>query len=179
MFEVENFEIEGLKLIKPKIFSDNRGDFIEFFSDKVFREKVENVDFVQDNLSSSSRGVIRGLHHQWRKPQGKLVSVMSGEVLDVVVDIRIGSRTYGKWAACKLSDENKHQLYIPPGLAHGFQVLSTTAKFYYKCTDYYDPGYETTILFNDPRLGIEWEQIDQIVSEKDMNGITLDTYERL
>lgn len=143
--------------LEPKVFGDDRGFFFESFNQRAFRQATGlNVDFVQDNHSKSARNVLRGLHYQVHNPQGKLVRVVQGEVFDVAVDIRKGSKTYGQWVGEILSAENKKQLWIPAGLAHGFLVLSETAEFLYKTTDYYAPEYERCIAWNDPDLGIEW-----------------------
>ena len=168
--KVTRTSMEGLLIIEPKVFNDQRGYFSETYSQQEFAEKVNNVQFVQDNESYSVRGVLRGLHFQ--KPpfdQAKLVRVVKGEVLDVAVDLREGSPTFGKHSAIRLSEENKLQLFIPKGFAHGFIVLSNEALFQYKCDNYYAPDHEGTLLWNDPALGIDWllpmEEI--ILSEKD------------
>jgi dTDP-4-dehydrorhamnose 3,5-epimerase len=174
-------QINGLLVIEPKVFGDARGFFMETWNRRKYEEAGINVAFVQDNISVSRRGALRGLHFQNPNPQGKLVSVLQGEVLDVVVDIRRASSTFGKYEAVHLSDENKRQFYIPPGFAHGFLVLSDTAMFHYKCTDFYSPKDEMTILWNDPALGIKWPIPDPIISEKDAKGLLLKavTQERL
>jgi dTDP-4-dehydrorhamnose 3,5-epimerase len=158
--------------IEPKAFGDTRGFFYESFNARTF-ETLTGVrtQFVQDNHSKSARHVLRGLHYQIQCPQGKLVRVTAGEVLDVVVDIRKSSPYFGKWSATVLSAENKMQLWVPPGFAHGFLVLSDTAEFLYKTTDYWAPQYERTILWNDPAIGIDWK-IDTlpVLSEKDKVG---------
>lgn len=144
-------------LFEPKIFGDDRGFFYESFNQKVFEEAVGRpVSFVQDNHSSSVRGVLRGLHYQIKQPQGKLVRVTQGEVLDVAVDLRKKSPTFGKWVAAKLSAANRHQLWVPEGFAHGFLVLSEKAEFLYKTTDYYAPRFERSLAWNDPELAINW-----------------------
>ncbi len=163
-------EIEGLCIIEPKVFQDERGYFFESFSERDFAEKVAPVKFVQDNESRSCYGVVRGLHFQ--KPphaQAKLVRVISGRVLDVAVDLREGSETYGKYCAVELSGENHLQLFIPKGFAHGFSVLSREAVFQYKCDEFYDPSSEGSVLWNDPEIGIDWgiPEEDIILSEKD------------
>lgn len=164
-------DIEGALIIEPDVFGDHRGFFLETFQADRYRE-LAGIDliFVQDNHSRSSKGVLRGLHFQKTKPQGKLVRVVRGEVYDVVVDIRKGSPTYGKWAATILSEDNKKQFWIPPGLAHGFLTLSDTADLEYKCTDYYDPDDEGCIIWNDPDLNIEWPDLEPILSDKDKLG---------
>ncbi|MBE5202634.1 MULTISPECIES: dTDP-4-dehydrorhamnose 3,5-epimerase [Pectobacterium] len=163
--------IHGAKIIQPKVFGDARGFFLETFEKRRYQEMLDiDVDFVQDNHSRSSKGVLRGLHFQKTKPQGKLVRVVRGEVFDVAVDIRQDSPTYGKWYGVTLSEENKTQFWLPPGLAHGFVVLSDTADFEYKCTDYYDPSDEGCLLWNDPEVGIEWPITAPLLSEKDKLG---------
>ncbi|MEA4916484.1 dTDP-4-dehydrorhamnose 3,5-epimerase [Proteiniphilum sp.] len=163
-------EIEGVVIIEPKVFGDERGYFFESFSQKEFEEKVSKTVFVQDNESRSRYGVVRGLHFQ--KPpyeQAKLLRVVKGKVLDVVVDIRKNSSTYGRHISTELSENNKCQLFIPRGCAHGFVVLDEEAVFLYKCDNYYAPDYESGILWNDPQLGIDWilPEEDIILSEKD------------
>ncbi|RRO08361.1 dTDP-4-dehydrorhamnose 3,5-epimerase [Pectobacterium aquaticum] len=163
--------IHGAKIIQPKVFGDARGFFLETFEKRRYQEMLDiDVDFVQDNHSRSSKGVLRGLHFQKTKPQGKLVHVVRGEVFDVAVDIRPGSPTYGVWEGVILAEENKTQFWLPPGLAHGFVVLSDIADFEYKCTDYYDPSDEDCLLWNDPDLSIEWPISTPQLSEKDKLG---------
>ena len=158
-------------IIEPKVFGDERGFFLETFHAERYAELAGiTLPFVQDNHSRSSKAVLRGLHYQKKKPQGKLVRVVSGEVYDVAVDIRQGSSTFGQWEGVILSDENKKQLWVPPGFAHGFLVLSETADFEYKCTDYYDPSDEGSILWNDPDLSIPWPIDVPNLSEKDANA---------
>lgn len=163
--------IEGLCVIEPEIHLDARGYFTESYNQKDMQEAGLNVNFVQDNQSGSVKGVLRGLHYQKEHPQGKLVRVIRGRVYDVAVDIRRGSVTYGKWFGIELSEENRKQLYIPEGFAHGFLVLSENAEFCYKCTDFYHPGDEGGIAWNDPTLGIQWPEIEgeYQLSEKDKN----------
>lgn len=169
--QVIDTAIYGAKIIQPKVFGDARGFFLETFEKRRYQEMLDiDVDFVQDNHSRSSKGVLRGLHFQKTKPQGKLVRVVRGEVFDVAVDIRQGSPSYGEWCGVMLSEENKTQFWLPPGLAHGFIVLSDTADFEYKCTDYYDPSDEGCLLWNDPDVGIEWPIADPLLSEKDKLG---------
>ncbi|MFT6404817.1 MAG: dTDP-4-dehydrorhamnose 3,5-epimerase [Marinomonas primoryensis] len=167
--------IDGVVIIEPKVFGDERGFFLETFQAERYKEFAGiNMSFVQDNHSRSGKNVLRGLHFQKTNPQGKLVRVVRGEVFDVAVDIRKGSLTYGQWAGAILSEENKRQFWVPPGLAHGFVVLSDIADFEYKCTDYYDPSDEGCLMWNDPAVGIEWpEGIDPILSAKDQVGQTL------
>ena len=167
--------IDGVVIIEPKVFGDERGFFLETFQAERY-EALASIDlpFVQDNHSRSGKNVMRGLHFQKTKPQGKLVRVVRGEVFDAVVDIRKGSPTYGQWAGALLSEENKRQFWVPPGLAHGFVVLSDMADFEYKCTDYYDPADEGCLIWNDPTVGIEWPKgIEPILSAKDQVGLTL------
>lgn len=151
--------IEGLCVIEPQVHGDSRGYFMETYNEKDMKEAGLGLKFVQDNQSSSTRGVLRGLHFQKEYPQGKLVRVIKGTVFDVAVDLRDDSKTYGKWYGLELSEENKKQLYIPQGFAHGFLVLSETAEFCYKCTDFYHPDDEGGIAWNDPDIGIEWPRI--------------------
>lgn len=167
--------IEGALIIEPKVFGDERGFFLETFQAERYKERVGiDLPFVQDNHSRSAKNVLRGLHFQKTKPQGKLVRVVRGEVFDVAVDIRQDSPTYGLWAGVLLSEENKRQFWVPPGLAHGFVVLSEVADFEYKCTDYYDPSDEGCLMWNDPTVDIEWpEGIEPILSAKDQAGNTL------
>lgn len=165
-------QIPDVLILEPKVFGDNRGFFYESFNRRNF-EKVSGVtaEFVQDNHSKSAKGVLRGLHYQIKQPQGKLVRVISGEVLDVAVDIRKSSATFGQWVGVGLSADNKKQLWIPPGLAHGFVVLSDTAEFLYKTTDYYAPDYERCIRWDDADLAIDWKYAgNPLVSEKDAQG---------
>ena len=161
--------IQGLVEIQPKIFLDNRGYFLEAFSQRDFESAGINASFVQDNHSCSVKGVLRGLHFQKNHPQGKLVRVIEGEVFDVAVDIRPSSPTMGKWHSVILSSEKQNLLYIPQGFAHGFLVLSEKAIFAYKCTDYYYPDDQDGILWNDPSIGIVWPclNMDYILSDKD------------
>lgn len=166
-------EIPDVVIIEPKVFGDDRGFFFESFNQKVFAEKASITDaFVQDNHSRSIQGVLRGLHYQIQQPQGKLVRASLGEVFDVAVDIRKNSPYFGKWVGCLLSAENKRQLWVPPGFAHGFLVLSDAAEFLYKTTDYYAPQYERSILWNDPDIGIDWplNGIEVKLSGKDKVG---------
>ena len=160
--------IRGCVIIEPMVFGDERGFFLETFHAARYAESAGiNLPFVQDNHSRSSKGVLRGLHFQKTKPQGKLVRVVRGEVYDVAVDIRANSKTFGKWEAVILSEHNKLQFWVPPGFAHGFVVLSDIADFEYKCTDFYDSTDEGSILWSDPDLGIQWPVQNPIVSAKD------------
>lgn len=169
--------IPDVKIIEPKVFGDERGFFLETFHLKRYQEMLGiNLDFVQDNHSRSTKGVLRGLHFQKTKPQGKLVRVVRGEVFDVAVDIRKGSPTFGKWEGVILSEENKRQFWVPPGFAHGFLVLSDIADFEYKCTDYYDAADEGVLKYSDPELRIEWPSMTQyMLSKKDMCAKYLDS----
>ena len=160
-------ELEGLVVIEPEVYRDSRGFFLETFQARKYEEAGLPETFVQDNHSLSLRGVLRGLHAQRRRPQGKLVRVVEGEVLDVAVDIRRGSPTFRRWAGVALSSENLRLCYIPPGFLHGFCVLSERAQFEYKVTDFYEPGDELGVIWNDPDLGIEWPVKDPILSAKD------------
>ena len=170
--KVTKCAIEGLYVIEPTVFKDERGYFMETYNENDFKEAGLDMKFVQDNQSMSVRGVLRGLHFQKQYPQGKLVRVVRGKVFDVAVDLRKGSPTYKKWYGVELSDENKKQFYIPEGFAHGFLVLSDEAEFAYKCTDFYHPGDEGGIMWNNPEVGIEWpleDGVEWVISEKDMN----------
>ena len=163
-------DIEGLYVIEPTVFKDERGYFVETYNQNDMKEAGLDMVFVQDNQSMSIRGVLRGLHFQKQFPQGKLVRVVRGKVFDVAVDLRSDSKTYGKWFGVELSAENMKQFYIPEGFAHGFLVLSDEAEFCYKCTDFYHPGDEGGLAWNDPEIGVEWpleERVDLIISEKD------------
>ena len=172
--------IPDVILLEPRVFGDDRGFFYESYNRQAFREATGvDADFVQDNHSRSVKGVLRGLHYQLPpKAQGKLVRVVSGEVFDVAVDIRSGSRTFGQWVGEVLSAENRRQMWIPPGFAHGFLTLSDTAEFLYKTTDYYAPEYERCIIWDDAKIGISWPLDDvPMLSGKDMEGLTLRAFE--
>lgn len=156
---VTNCPIEGLYIIEPAVHGDKRGYFMETYSQRDMAENGLNMVFVQDNQSMSTKGVLRGLHFQKQHPQGKLVRVIRGSVFDVAVDLRAGSKTYGQWFGVELTEENKKQFYISPGFAHGFLVLSDTAEFCYKCTDFYHPGDEGGLAWNDPKIGIRWPSV--------------------
>ena len=178
---VETCEIEGLKIITPTVLSDPRGYFFESYHYEAYREAGIPDIFVQDNQSASRRGVLRGLHFQIQHPQAKLVRVIKGEVFDVAVDIRPGSSTYGKWYGVLLSEENKKQFYVPKNFAHGFLVLSDYAEFCYKCTDFYHPGDEGGIIYNDPAIGIQWpipDGMELIFSDRDTKWGGLNELER-
>jgi dTDP-4-dehydrorhamnose 3,5-epimerase len=170
---ITRFEIEGLLLIEPKVFGDARGFFLESWNERKYREAGIAATLVQDNLSFSRRGTLRGLHFQNPTPQAKLVTVLQGEVFDVAVDIRRNSPTFGRWHGVNLSAEKKHQFFIPPGFAHGFAVLSETALFFYKCTEFYAPQNEATVAWNDPDIGIQWPVANPVLSEKDQRGLRL------
>ena len=170
--DVSETGIPAVKLIKPKVFGDERGFFMETWNARTFAAAGIDASFVQDNHSRSVKHTLRGLHYQIKQPQGKLVRCTRGEVFDVAVDMRKSSPTFGQWVGEILSEENQHQLWVPPGFAHGFLVLSETADFQYKCTDFYAPEYEKCILWKDETLAIAWPDIagSPIVSGKDMNG---------
>jgi dTDP-4-dehydrorhamnose 3,5-epimerase len=170
-----NTRIEGVKIIEPEVFGDERGFFLETFEKQRYQTLLNiDFDFVQDNYSRSSKSVLRGMHFQKTNPQGKLVRVVRGEVFDVAVDIRRDSPTYGAWESVILSEENKKQFWIPPGLAHGFAVLTDIADFEYKCTDYYNPQFEECLLWNDPSVGINWPVSNPLLSKKDKMGKLLE-----
>ena len=172
--------IEGLKVIEPAVFGDARGYFMETYNYNDFAEAGIDCQFVQDNQSASKKGVLRGLHFQINYPQDKLVRVVNGEVFDVAVDLREGSKTFGKWYGVLLSAENKKQFYVPEGFAHGFVVMSETAEFVYKCTRFYDPSDEGGLMWNDPEIGIDWpvpENAELLLSEKDQHHQPLKDFE--
>ena len=176
-------ELPGLLTIEPKSFGDSRGFFFESYQRDRYYGAGIAVEFVQDNVSRSCKGTLRGLHYQLTRPQGKLVYVTRGEVFDVAVDLRRKSPTFGRWFGTLLNDTNHKQLYIPPGFAHGFAVTSESADFCYKCTEFYDPKDERTLLWNDPDIGIAWPDLDpRILSAKDQQGTRLaaaETFESL
>ena len=172
--------LEGVLLIEPDVFRDDRGFFLETYNEEKYTREGLSARFVQDNHSKSKRGTLRGLHAQLRKPQGKLVRAIEGEIFDVAVDVRRGSPTFGKWFGETLSAENFRQLYIPPGFVHGFCVLSDTAQVEYKCTDFYDPGGELSVLWNDPDIGIDWPlEGEPLLSGKDAAGLRLADVDQL
>ena len=171
--KVATCDIPGLLIIEPKVFGDARGFFLETWNQRRYREAGLPADFVQDNISFSRRGTLRGLHFQNPNPQGKLLQVLQGEVFDVALDIRRSSATFGKWHGLVLSAENKRQFYIPSGFAHGFAVLSDTALFHYKCTEFYSPRDEMAICWDDPDVGIEWPLKEPVLSERDAKGLRL------
>lgn len=178
--KVTKCEIDGLYIIEPQVFGDKRGYFMETYNENDFHEAGLDMKFVQDNQSSSTRGVLRGLHYQKEHPQGKLVRVIRGTVFDVAVDLRKDSATFGKWFGVELSEDNKKQFYIPEGFAHGFLALSDEAEFCYKCTDFYHPEDEGGIMWNDSEIGIDWplDGIKEInISNKDKAHTTFkDTF---
>ena len=170
--------IEGVMVIEPTVFGDSRGHFFESYNYEEFKENGMDMVFVQDNQSKSTQGVLRGLHYQTKKPQGKLVRVIKGEVFDVAVDIRENSPTYGKWEGIILSEENKKMFYVPEGFAHGFLVLSEEAEFVYKCTNFYDPTSEAGIMWDDKTINIDWpisKDMKVKLSEKDLRNKTLNS----
>lgn len=167
--KVIDTSLPDVKIIEPKVFEDARGFFFESFNSRVFEQQIAaGVQFTQDNHSRSSKGVLRGMHYQIQHPQGKLVHVLSGEVFDVAVDMRRSSPTFGKWAGALLSAENKRHMWIPPGFAHGFVVLSDTAEFFYKTADFWYPEHERCLLWNDPDVAIDWPiDFEPILAKKD------------
>ncbi|MGR3994523.1 dTDP-4-dehydrorhamnose 3,5-epimerase [Pseudomonas sp. 1121_17] len=167
-------DIPDVLIIEPKLFGDSRGFFFESFNERAFKEQTGvSINFVQDNHSRSQKNVLRGLHYQVKNPQGKLVRVVQGEVLDVAVDVRVDSPTFGRWVATRLSAESHRQFWIPPGLAHGFLVLSESADFLYKTTDYFNPTAERCIRWDDPDLAIDWGLIEApLLSAKDQQGLS-------
>jgi len=171
--QVKATNIPDVKVIEPMVFGDERGFFMETFRDDWFRKNCANVNFVQDNHSKSKQGTLRGLHYQLKQTQGKLVRVTSGEIFDVVVDMRKSSDTFGKWFGLLMSAENKRQLWVPAGFAHGFYVTSDAAEFCYRCTDYYHPESEIALKYNDPTLAIDWPLIaPPSLSAKDADGLS-------
>ena len=165
--KVEETELPGVLILTPRVFGDRRGFFKEIFHGERYKEAGITLDFVQDNFSRSSQGVLRGMHFQKTKPQGKLVQCLKGSIYDVVVDIDSKSKTFGKFIGVELSDENHNQIYVPPGYAHGFCVTSEMADISYKCTDYYCPEDEGGLAWNDPEIGIDWPILNPTLSEKD------------
>ena len=166
-------DIDGLLVIEPKVFGDDRGYFLETWNRRRYAEAGIDIDFVQDNISFSKRGIVRGLHFQNPQPQGKLMQVLQGEVFDVAVDIRRSSPTFGRWYGIRLSGENRRQFYVPIGFAHGFAVVSESALFQYKCSSFYSPKDELTVRWDDPDIGIPWPNKEPKVSEKDSKGVKL------
>ena len=166
--------IKGVFIIEPDVYEDDRGFFMETFHNERYRKLLGiNLNFVQDNISRSSKNVLRGMHFQKNYPQGKIVKASRGEILDVVVDLRKDSPTYGTWESFRLSEKNKLQVWIPPGFAHGFLVMSDSADIDYKCTEYYHPEDELCLMWNDPEVAIDWTINDPILSEKDKKGLSL------
>ena len=165
--KIIEIELPGVKIIEPDVFPDSRGYFLETFQEKRYREFGIDVTFVQDNLSYSTMGTLRGLHYQYPHAQAKLVQVLQGEVLDVIVDVRRGSPTFGHWSGIGLSEENHRQLFVPEGFAHGYCVLSDKAVFSYKCSDFYTPECEKGVLWSDPGVGVDWPVKVPVLSEKD------------
>ena len=172
--KVTESRIKGVYTIEPDVYIDDRGFFMETFHRERYRKLLGiNLDFVQDNISRSSKNVLRGMHFQRNYPQGKIIKVSRGEILDVIVDLRKDSPTYGTWESFKLSEQNKLQVWIPPGFAHGFLVMSDSADFEYKCTEYYHPEDEHCLMWDDPEVAIDWPINDPILSEKDKQGLCL------
>jgi len=174
--KVVNTKISDVKIIEPAVFGDARGYFMETWSSQKFQQQGLDIDFVQDNHSRSPQGILRGLHYQMKNTQGKLVRVVTGKVFDVAVDIRKSSTTFGQWVGVELSDENHRMLWVPPGFAHGFYVMSEQADFLYKCTDIYAPQHERCIQWDDAEIGIDWPLIDgqpPTLSDKDQQGSSL------
>lgn len=165
--EFRETKLSGVLIVEPDVHRDDRGFFLESFRQDKYVAAGIDLPFVQDNHSRSVRGTLRGLHAQWRKPQGKLVRVLFGEIFDVAVDARLGSPTFGQWVGATLSSENHHQIWVPPGFVHGFCVISEVAEVEYKCTDLYDPGGELGVIWNDPDIGIEWPTDQPVLSAKD------------
>lgn len=177
--KITKTEIEGLLIVEPDVFPDDRGYFFESFSAKRYSESGIKHQFVQDNISKSAKNTLRGLHYQVGEyAQGKLCQVISGRVLDIAVDIRFGSPTFGKYFSLELSEDNKKQFFIPPGFAHGFSVLSDEAVFSYKCTSYYNKESERCIIYNDENLNIDWKVENPLVSKKDLEGIKFTDIEK-
>lgn len=166
--------LDGVKILEPKVFGDERGFFLESWNQQAFADNGLPTQFVQDNHSRSQQGVLRGLHYQIKNPQGKLVRVTQGEVFDVAVDMRKSSATFGQWVGVSLSESNQRQLWVPPGFAHGFYVVSASADFQYKCTDYYAPEHERSLLWNDSTVGVEWPVdagMEPVLAAKDSAGL--------
>ena len=178
--KITNTKLPGIMLVEPKVFEDERGFFFESYHKRLFDEQEISLEFVQDNHSRSKQGALRGLHYQIRQPQGKLVRVILGEIFDVAVDLRKSSPTFGQWMGLYISSKNKKQLYIPPGFAHGFYVVSEWAEVLYKATDYYAPQWERTLLWNDPQINVSWPLLEgkqPILSSKDVAGTQFDQAE--
>jgi dTDP-4-dehydrorhamnose 3,5-epimerase len=181
--QIVDTSLDDVKILEPQLFGDDRGFFMESWNQQKFEKAGLPTQFVQDNHSRSSQGVLRGMHFQIRQPQGKLVRVTEGEVFDVAVDMRQSSKQFGQWVGVVLSASNHRQLWVPPGFAHGFYVMSSSADFQYKCTDYYAPEHERSLLWNDPEVGIEWPLVDGLppsLADKDAAGqlfADIDVYE--
>lgn len=174
--QVTELELPGLRLVQPEVYTDPRGAFSEMFHARRYTDLGMDANFVQDNISRSRRGVLRGLHFQHPHGQTKLVQVIEGEVFDVVVDVRVGSPTFARWVGVELSSENGRQLYVPKGLAHGFCALSDTVVFVYKCSDYYAPSAEATLSWQDPDIGVQWPVPSPAMSDKDAAGKPLSAF---
>ncbi len=172
--KVTESRLKGVYLIKPQVYEDPRGFFFESYHRDRYKDQGIDVDFVQDNYARSTQGVLRGMHYQIKRGQAKLVWVPQGEVFDVAVDLRKDSPTFGQWDGYALSSKNKYQLFVPAGFAHGYCVISETADFAYKCSDYYFPEDEGGFIWNDPQVGVEWPIEDPVLSEKDQNHSTLE-----
>ena len=178
--EVKETPLEGLKIIKPSVFEDQRGFFFESYNRKDYKKILgKNISFVQDNQSKSKKNVLRGLHFQIKKPQGKLIRVLKGKIFDVVVDLRKDSKSFSNFYSIFLSEESKEQLWVPPGFAHGFLVMSEFAEVSYKTTDYWYPEYEKTLIWNDPNVSVDWPFNNPLLSEKDSNGLSLSELESI
>lgn len=173
--KIKPTSIPDILVIEPDVHGDHRGFFMETWRKEWFTDLGDDLTFVQDNHSKSVKGTLRGLHYQVKQPQGKFIRVVQGEIFDVVVDLRLASDTFGQWEGVLLSSENKKSLWVPPGFAHGFYVISDTAEITYKCTDYYAAEYERSLLWNDPEIGINWPLLDDevVLSEKDAKGSPL------
>jgi len=178
--EFKETPLEGIKIIKPSVFEDQRGFFFESYNRKDYKKILgKNISFVQDNQSKSKKNVLRGLHFQIKKPQGKLIRVLKGKILDVVVDLRKDSKSFSNSYSIFLTEESKEQLWVPPGFAHGFLVMSEYAEVSYKTTDYWYPEYEKTLVWNDPSVSVDWPINNPLISEKDSNGLSLSELESI
>lgn len=175
--QIVDTKLDGVKILEPKVFGDDRGFFLESWNQQVFADNGLPTVFVQDNHSRSQQGVLRGLHYQLKNPQGKLVRVTQGEVFDVAVDMRKSSAQFGQWFGVMLTETNRRQLWVPPGFAHGFYVVSSSADFQYKCTDFYAPEHERSLLWNDPGVGVDWPILpgtEPVLAAKDTQGLVLE-----
>ena len=178
--EFKETPLEGIKIIKPSVFEDQRGFFFESYNRKDYKKILgKNISFVQDNQSKSKKNVLRGLHFQIKKPQGKLIRVLKGKILDVVVDLRKDSKSFSNSYSIFLTEESKEQLWVPPGFAHGFLVMSEYAEVSYKTTDYWYPEYEKTLVWNDPSVSVDWPINNPLISEKDSKGLSLSELESI